>query len=154
MAPRSRTPIGIVCRYRFQPKRSRSVPTCTVSSRVLCCANCVKHYSPTAKCRKHFECGVRANGTQRGANWKGGTCMEADHAAKLEALLGDPSRIIRQKEIVEQLSRDFFWYSPVLRKQLDGKTGDFVVQPLSATEIQEILRYCYVHNLAVTIRGA
>jgi len=80
--------------------------------------------------------------------------MEADHATKFETLLGDPSRILRQKEVVEQLSRDFYWYSPVLRKQLDGKTGDFVVQPLGAAEIQEILRYCYVHNLAVTIRGA
>jgi len=80
--------------------------------------------------------------------------MDLDHAAQLETLLGDPSRIIRQKEVVEQLSRDFYWYSPVLRKQLDGKVGDFVVQPLSAIEIQEILRYCYAHNLPVTVRGA
>ncbi|HXC86324.1 MAG TPA: FAD-binding oxidoreductase [Candidatus Cybelea sp.] len=80
--------------------------------------------------------------------------VDADHARNLERLLGDPSRVIRQKESVEQLSRDFYWYSPVLRKQLDGKTGDFVVQPVSAIEIQEILRYCYAHNLPVTVRGA
>jgi FAD/FMN-containing dehydrogenase len=80
--------------------------------------------------------------------------VDADHARNLEKLLGDPSRVIRQKEAVEQLSRDFYWYSPVLRKQLDGKAGDFVVQPVSAIEIREILRYCYAHNLPVTVRGA
>jgi FAD/FMN-containing dehydrogenase len=80
--------------------------------------------------------------------------MDVDHAAHLEILLGDPSRIIRQKEAVELLSRDFYWYSPVLRKQLDGKAGDFVVQPISSGEILATLRYSYAHNLPVTIRGA
>ncbi|MGB7847365.1 MAG: FAD-binding oxidoreductase [Candidatus Acidiferrum sp.] len=78
----------------------------------------------------------------------------ADHAAMLETILGDSSRIIRQKDVVEQLSRDFYWYSPVLRKQLDGKVGDFVVQPRSAIEIQKILRYCFAQNVPVTMRGA
>ena len=80
--------------------------------------------------------------------------MDLDHAGNLETLLGDPSRVIRQKEVVQQLSRDFYWYSPVLRKQLDGKAGDLVVQPVSAVEIREILRYCYAHDLPVTVRGA
>lgn len=80
--------------------------------------------------------------------------IDADHAAGLETLLGDPSRIIRQREVVELLSRDFYWYSPVLRKQLDGKAGDLVVQPITTTEILATLRYCYAHNLPVTTRGA
>ena len=80
--------------------------------------------------------------------------MNLEHAAKLAALLGDTTRVITQKEIVEQLSRDFYWYSPVLRKQLDGKLGDFVVQPLRASEIQEVLRYCHAQDLPVTVRGA
>lgn len=80
--------------------------------------------------------------------------MDLQHARKLAALLGDSSRVITQREIVEQLSSDFYWYSPVLRKQLEGKTGDLVVQPLSASEIVGVLGYCYAHNLPVTIRGA
>ncbi len=63
--------------------------------------------------------------------------MATDHAAALAALLGDGSRVITQPEIVQQLSKDFYWYSPVLRKLLDGKTGDLVVQPLNAEEIRE-----------------
>src|SRR5580658_1858329 len=80
--------------------------------------------------------------------------MDSRHAAALATLLGDPARVLTHPQTVEQLSRDFYWYSPVLRKQLDGKVGDAVVQPLSAAEIQKVLRYCYANNLAVTARGA
>src|SRR5579863_3835781 len=80
--------------------------------------------------------------------------MEAKQFAELPLLISDPSRVIVNPQIVEQLSRDFYWYSPVLRKQLDGKLGDVVVQPLSALEIQNILRYCHANNLPVTARGA
>jgi FAD/FMN-containing dehydrogenase len=80
--------------------------------------------------------------------------MQSDHAAALTAILGDASRVLTQPQIVEQLSRDFYWYSPILRKQLDGKVADIVVQPVSTVEIQNILRYCHAHDLPVTIRGA
>jgi len=80
--------------------------------------------------------------------------MSPTHAEALSTILGDDARVLTQPQIVEQLSRDFYWYSPVLRKHLDGKTGDFVVQPASATEIQDVLRYCHAHDLAVTVRGA
>src|SRR5580658_7951402 len=80
--------------------------------------------------------------------------MDSRHAAALATLLGDPSRVLTRPQEVEQLSRDFYWYSPVLRKQLDGKVGDLVVQPLSDVEIQSVLRYCYARDLPVTVRGA
>jgi len=80
--------------------------------------------------------------------------MDPAHISELRRLLGDASRVIVNPQIVEQLSRDFYWYSPVLRKQLDGKLGDAVLQPLSAAEIQKILRYCYVNDVPVTARGA
>ena len=80
--------------------------------------------------------------------------MDPKHIDELRLLTGDPSRVIINPQIVEQLSRDFYWYSPVLRKQLDGKLGEVVVQPLSAVEIQKLLRYCHANNLAVTARGA
>lgn len=76
------------------------------------------------------------------------------HARELTSILGDASRVLTHPATVEQLSRDFYWYSPVLRKQLDGKVGDLVVQPLSTAEVQSVLRYCHAHNLPVTARGA
>src|SRR6266849_7227157 len=80
--------------------------------------------------------------------------LNETHIAELRALLADDARVIAEPQIVEQLSKDFYWYSPVLRKQLDGKRGDLVVQPLDAAEIQKILRYCYPQNIPVTVRGA
>ena len=80
--------------------------------------------------------------------------MDSKHIAALGLLAGDPSRVLTNPQVVEQLSRDFYWYSPVLRKQLDGKLGDVVVQPLSAEEIQKVLRYCYGNSIPVTARGA
>ena len=62
--------------------------------------------------------------------------------------------MLTQPQVVEQLSRDFYWYSPVLRKELDGKVADLVVQPLSTEEILNVLRYCLAENLPVTVRGA
>jgi FAD/FMN-containing dehydrogenase len=76
------------------------------------------------------------------------------HAAAIASLIGDDARVITHPQTVEQLSRDFYWYSPVLRKQLDGKVGDLVVQPVNAKEIQDVLRYCHANDLAVTARGA
>lgn len=80
--------------------------------------------------------------------------MISDHAKALAAILGDESRVVTQPQVVERLSRDFYWYSPVLRKQLDGKVGDFVVQPVTAAEIQNVLRYCHANRVPVTPRGA
>src|SRR5882757_5963305 len=80
--------------------------------------------------------------------------MDPTHIAAFSSILGDDARVLTQPQLVEQLSRDFYWYSPVLRKQLDGKTGDLVVQPLNVAEIQGVLRYCHAHDLPVTVRGA
>ncbi|MEL7182345.1 MAG: FAD-binding protein, partial [Pseudomonadota bacterium] len=51
-------------------------------------------------------------------------------------------------------SRDFFWYSPVLKARLDHVEADFVVSPNSEAEVIEILRTCYAHDVPVTTRGA
>ncbi len=51
-------------------------------------------------------------------------------------------------------SRDFFWYSPVLKARMDHLEGDFVVAPRSEAEVIEVLRTCYAHDVPVTTRGA
>jgi FAD/FMN-containing dehydrogenase len=80
--------------------------------------------------------------------------MDPSHITALAALVGDPSRVLTAPQVVQRLSRDFYWYSPVLKKQLDGKSGEIVVQPLAVNEIQRVLHYCHHHNLSVTARGA
>ena len=62
---------------------------------------------------------------------------------------------IEQKEsAVRAASRDFFWYSPVLKAHLDHVVADFVVRPRSEAEVIEVLKTCYAHDVPVTTRGA
>ncbi|OSP55843.1 FAD-binding oxidoreductase [Pseudoruegeria sp. SK021] len=55
---------------------------------------------------------------------------------------------------VRQKSRDFFWYSPILKRQLADVTGDFVVSPRTEAEVSHILATCWQHNVPVTVRGS
>jgi FAD/FMN-containing dehydrogenase len=55
---------------------------------------------------------------------------------------------------VRAKSRDFFWYSPVLKARLDHVTADFVVAPRTEAEVIEVLRVAYAHDVPVTVRGA
>src|SRR6201996_7293806 len=72
----------------------------------------------------------------------------------LASIVGDPARVSTLPQVVQRLSRDFYWYSPVLRRQLDGKVADVVVHPTTVTEIQNVLSFCYANDIAVTARGA
>ena len=40
---------------------------------------------------------------------------------------------------VLQKSRDFYWYSPILKDQLQNVKADFVVAPRSVEEVVEVL---------------
>jgi len=80
--------------------------------------------------------------------------MNPDRVRTVVKILGDESRVLTQPQVVERLSRDFYWYSAVLRKQLDGKVADFVVQALNSEEIRQVLRYCRSEAIPVTVRGA
>ncbi|MCF3934183.1 FAD-binding oxidoreductase [Acuticoccus sp. M5D2P5] len=56
--------------------------------------------------------------------------------------------------IVQQKSRDFYWYSPVLKRQLDSVTADIVATPRDLDELLFILGSCWRNEVPVTVRGA
>lgn len=66
----------------------------------------------------------------------------------------DGIRIEDNPAIVKQKSRDFFWYSPVLRRQLEDVTGELVVSPVNEDEVIRILAACHALGVPVTPRGA
>ena len=55
--------------------------------------------------------------------------------------------------LVQQKSRDFYWYSPVLKRQLDHVTADLIVSPKSEAEVIRVLAACHRHGVPVTPRG-
>lgn len=56
--------------------------------------------------------------------------------------------------IVQQKSRDFYWYSPVLKAQLDHIKGDLIVTPKNEDEVIRVLAACHRHGVPVTPRGS
>ncbi len=56
--------------------------------------------------------------------------------------------------LVRQKSRDFYWYSPILKEELDSVTGDLVVSPTTEEEVIRTLKVAFAHGVPVTPRGA
>ncbi len=75
-------------------------------------------------------------------------------AEGLSKVIDDPARVLTAPPVLDRLSHDFYWYSPVLRPLLATKTGDIAVQPVSVDEILAVLGFAGQHQVPVTVRGA
>lgn len=58
----------------------------------------------------------------------------------------EPARIAR-------LSQDFSWFSPVLKRQLAGKSAEAAVRPRNEDEIRRLVALCARLRIPITIRG-
>jgi FAD/FMN-containing dehydrogenase len=74
--------------------------------------------------------------------------IEAFRAALGDIPVQDHPRIVQQR------SRDHYWYSPVLKAKLDHVTAEIVVSPRSNEEVKTVLAAAYKHGVAITPRGA
>ncbi|NOU69567.1 FAD-binding protein [Paenibacillus sp. LMG 31461] len=55
----------------------------------------------------------------------------------------------------DKLSKDYYWYSPVLNRRLEGiASADVVVLPRNEDEVAKALAFGYSHGIPVTVRGA
>jgi FAD/FMN-containing dehydrogenase len=70
----------------------------------------------------------------------------------IEALAG--IEIETQPQKVRRRSRDFYWYSPVLKQALDHCQAEAVVTPRDEAELVQVLRQAYRQDVPVTVRGA
>lgn len=55
---------------------------------------------------------------------------------------------------VKRLSRDFHWFSQVLKRQLEDKQADAVVRPRNEEELCLLVKACVAHELPLTLRGS
>jgi FAD/FMN-containing dehydrogenase len=72
--------------------------------------------------------------------------------AALVADLGDIPTVTDPK-IVRRRSRDFFWYSPILNEQLNGKSADLIVAPRDEAEVIRVAAVCARHRVPLTVRA-
>ena len=55
---------------------------------------------------------------------------------------------------IDRLSQDFSWFSPVLKRQLEGKRGDIAVRPRTEEEIRSVVAACARSGTPITVRGS
>jgi FAD/FMN-containing dehydrogenase len=77
---------------------------------------------------------------------------------KLDKLAGfraaiDGVRVIDDPALVRLKSRDFFWYSPVLKDELSDKLADLIVCPRDEAEIVRVARAAARFRVPITPRG-
>jgi FAD/FMN-containing dehydrogenase len=75
--------------------------------------------------------------------------------ADIAALATDLAGIEQSSDraLLRQKSRDFYWYSPILKKQLDGKAAELFVRPKDEAEVLRVLAACRARRVPVTVRG-
>jgi FAD/FMN-containing dehydrogenase len=50
-------------------------------------------------------------------------------------------------------SRDFYWYSPILKAELDGKAADLIVVPRTVDEVVRVAAACARFGVPLVVRG-
>jgi FAD/FMN-containing dehydrogenase len=78
--------------------------------------------------------------------------MVARNTAEIAAGLGTLEWITDAR--VERLSQDFYWFSPVLKRQLAHLRADAVVRPKTEDEIRAVVAACAQRRVPITVRGS
>ena len=55
---------------------------------------------------------------------------------------------------VERLSQDFYWFSPVLKRQLEHLRAHAVVRPKTEDEVRAVVAACAAARVPITVRGS
>jgi FAD/FMN-containing dehydrogenase len=82
--------------------------------------------------------------------------MSDDLKGALGALACDLGDIAHTSEaaVLAEKSRDYYWFSPILKQELDGLTAELVVTPGSQEEVLRVASLCARHRIPITARGA
>jgi FAD/FMN-containing dehydrogenase len=62
--------------------------------------------------------------------------------------------VLTDAQTVRRRSRDYFWYSPVLNKQLHGKSADVIAVPRTEADVIAVAAACARSRIPLTCRGA
>lgn len=69
------------------------------------------------------------------------------------AIVGD-EHVVTDPTQLDNNSRDCYWYSPVLKPQLEDKVGDVIVRPGTVAELIEVIKIAVREQMPITLRGA
>jgi hypothetical protein len=80
------------------------------------------------------------------------TIRPFDRAAFTEALGDIPWSA--EATVLRRKSRDYFWFSPILKAELDGRLGDLIVSPRDEADVVRIASLCARFRVPLVTRGA
>ena len=66
----------------------------------------------------------------------------------------DNLEIIERTSDVKRLSKDFYSYSPILEKRLDGCIADLAVRPIDQNAVKKVAEICWEFSIPLTLRGS
>ena len=78
--------------------------------------------------------------------------VSPDLVEALQFIVGHEHVITAEAE-VETLSKDCYWYSPVLKSRLEAHRASAVVKVTTIDELRAVLALAFRHDLPVTLRG-
>lgn len=84
------------------------------------------------------------------------TSRPAFAPGQLQALqeLAGERNVLPSGPRADKLSKDFYWYSPILKKELDDKGADAVVRVRDKETLRDLIRWCVSNGIPMTPRGA
>lgn len=71
---------------------------------------------------------------------------------ELQGIVGYEQVLTAESE-VEALSKDCYWYSPVLKDRLEQRRASAAVKVSAVAELKAVLALAFAHDLPVTVRG-
>jgi len=80
---------------------------------------------------------------------------DSDRQSALAALVAALPELdwIKEAPKVKRLSRDFHWFSPVLKPQLEEKFAELAVRPRDEQELAQIVAACTKQRVPLNLRG-
>jgi len=73
--------------------------------------------------------------------------------SELVAIVGEQG-VFTEGKPLDVMSKDHYWFSPVLKPQLAGKRADAIVAPRSTEALLEVVKLAVKHSIPITMRGS
>jgi FAD/FMN-containing dehydrogenase len=73
--------------------------------------------------------------------------------ARFRAMIGD-TPALDDPVTLKRRSRDYYWFSPIVKRALDGMTCDLVVEPRTEAEVIAVAAAAAKLRIPITMRGA
>jgi hypothetical protein len=77
--------------------------------------------------------------------------MSASKIERVRTEIADITMV--EPENIGSNSRDFYWFSPILRQELDERVPDIYAIPETREELVRVVSACARHRVPVTVRG-